>query len=135
MEIKVAYFTKTGHSRKIAQAVAEELGTAALDISQDPAIQGTDLLFIVSGIYGGQPDPKLLSFISLLSPAEVKQVAFITSSMGGKRAEAARQALAQTGIPAATEEYTCNGSFLVFSRKHPTDEEVQGACDFARSML
>lgn len=134
MKTKVAYFSKTGHSRKIAQAVAGELGTAALDVSEKPDIRGTDLLFIVSGIYGGKPDPGLLSFISALSPAEVKRVAFITSSKGGTRAEAARQALAETGIPAANDEYTCIGSFLIFSRKHPTEDEIQGACDFARKL-
>lgn len=135
MITKVAYFSRTGHSRKIARAVSRELNTIALDVTENPDLSGTDLLFIVSGIYGGKADPLLLRFISSLSPCTVQRVAFITSSLSGNRAEEARQALAKTGIPAANEEYTLIGSFLVFARKHPSDEEIQGACAFARNLV
>ena len=53
MDIQVLYHTKTGHSRKIAQAVAQAVGVQARDIAQWQEETGCDVLFLVGGIYGG----------------------------------------------------------------------------------
>ena len=42
--VKVVYATKTGHSRKIAQAVAKELNVEPMNIKENPQLKGVDLL-------------------------------------------------------------------------------------------
>lgn len=131
MKTEVVYFSKTGHSKKLAQAVAEALSVEARDLSRQGAKIKTDLLFLVSGVYGGSPDPKVLEFIETMSPEDVKKVVLITSSMGQKRQDVIRLALEKKLIPVMADEYTCKGSFLIFSMGHPTQDEIKGACDFA----
>ncbi len=135
MNTNVVYISKTGHSRKIAQAVAESIGTKALDAALDPDVHGTDLLFVVSGIYAGKAEPRLSAFLSKLQPDDVRRVAFITSSLSKSRQEDGRRTLADTGIPAARDEYSCMGSFLFFGRKHPDGADIQGAIDFALQLM
>ena len=68
MSIIVAYHTKTGHSRKLARAVAADLGTEALDIRRwKPGLQA-DTLLLFGGIYGGKSDGPMLVFARALRP-------------------------------------------------------------------
>jgi len=47
MKCSIIYYTKTGHSRKIAKAIAQELGIEAQDVKSNPVMKDVDLLFIV----------------------------------------------------------------------------------------
>ena len=62
MNIHVIYFSKSGHSRTLAQAVAKALSLEAMELTQVPADLSSDLVFLVTGIYGGVPDPKVKEF-------------------------------------------------------------------------
>lgn len=135
MNRNVLYLSKTGHSKKIADAIAQELNLPSADLKDSPALPGTDLLFLVTGIYGGKCDPKVLEFIDTLSPQTIRRVCLVTSSAGNTAAVMARQALERRGIPVAREEYTCRGSFLFFGMGHPNARELAGAVDFARNMI
>jgi len=79
MKCGVIYYTKTGHSEKIARAVAQELHVQAEDIKTGPVMKELDLLFIVGGIYAGKSDPAMLGYISNIEGSMVKKVALITS--------------------------------------------------------
>ena len=45
MKIAVRYYTKTGHTRKVAEAIAEAVGVKALPISE-PLTEPADVLFL-----------------------------------------------------------------------------------------
>ncbi|MGE0075965.1 MAG: flavodoxin family protein, partial [Sphaerochaetaceae bacterium] len=62
MDKKILYMTKTGHSRKIAQAIAEALELEALDAKSNPDLHNTDLLIVVGGIYAGRSNPDLVEY-------------------------------------------------------------------------
>lgn len=131
MKTDVVYFSTTGHSRKLAEAVAKALSVEAKDLSRQSGQVKADLLFIVTGIYGGSPNPKVMEFIETLSPQDVKRAVLITSSMGKKRQDKVRHALEQKMIPVLADEFTCKGSFLIFGLGHPNQDEIRQACDFA----
>ena len=65
---RVVYATRTQHSKKIAAAIAQALDTKAVDVTDNPRVPETELLFIVAGIYGGDSLPELLSFVTNLDP-------------------------------------------------------------------
>ena len=79
MKRKVIYCTKTGHSRKIARAIAQELQVQAEDIKTGPVLKDVDLLFIVGGIYGGKSDPAMLGYINNIDGSMVRKAALVTS--------------------------------------------------------
>lgn len=52
MEIKVRYFSKSGNTRKLADAIAEETHCTAQDISV-PLDGYADILFLGAAVYWG----------------------------------------------------------------------------------
>jgi flavodoxin len=135
MNISVIYYTKLGHSKKIAQAIANELGVKAQDIRENPEIKDVDLLYIVSGIYGGKSAPGLLEFLKTLDGQQIKRAYLLTSS-GGKTTRAAevRTVLTELGIPVAKEEFTCQGAIFLFGMGHPNKTDIQNAIQFVQSV-
>jgi flavodoxin len=133
MKIGVIYYTKLGHSKKIAQAIANDLGVKAQDIRDPLQLGNIDILYIVSGIYGGKSAPELLKFVKTLDHPQVKK-AFLLTSSGGKttRAEEVRAVLSENGIPVGEEEFTCQGAIFLFGMGHPNKADIQNAIQFAQ---
>jgi flavodoxin len=132
MNICVIYASLTGHSKKIAEAVAQSLKVSAKNIRQKPEIRDVDLLFVVGGIYADKCNKKLLDFVKTLNKGNVKNAALITScGSGSARQNAVREILKANGVNVLDEEYICKGSFLFMVKGHPTEEEIKGAADFA----
>ena len=123
MNIHVIYFSKSGHSRTLAQAVAKALSLEAMELTQVPADLSSDLVFLVTGsgnLRGG------------LSPQSIRRVCLITSSMGKKPQTEIRSILENQGVKVLRAEYLCKGSFLFFGMGHPSKEEIREAVDFAQ---
>ena len=133
MSIIVAYHTKTGHSRKLARAVAADLGTEALDIRRwKPGLQA-DTLLLFGGIYGGKSDGPMLVFARALRPRDVHRAVLFTSCASGKgRQGDVRTALADAGIEVEAAEFVCPGSFLMFRIGRPNARDIREAIAFAR---
>ncbi|MDF1616910.1 flavodoxin domain-containing protein [Petrocella sp. FN5] len=135
MKTQVLYATMTGHSKKIAHAIAKNLDTKAHDLKDDPIIPNCDLLLIVSGIYSGEAKPELLNYVKNLSPTLIKKVALITSSTRNSAQGSLRQTLVDTGINVEPEEYLCQGGFLFKAMGHPNKDEIEGAVVFAQKLV
>ncbi len=135
MKTEIIYASMTGHSKKIASAVAEKLGITARNIKENPKITDCELLFIVSGIYGGDCSPELLKFVQNLTSEQIKKVALITSSTKVVPQKTIRDALVSKGIEVLKEEYLCKGGFLFFALSHPNKDEINGAVKFAEKLL
>ena len=83
MKIGIIFASMTGHSRKIARAVGEAIGQEPQDIKQNPELGKLDLLFVVSGIYGGASHKGLLDYLKKFDKTDVSRVALITSCCSG----------------------------------------------------
>ena len=60
---QVLFYSKGGNTRKLADAIARELGVKATEIktvSIDPA---ADIIFLGSGCYGSKPGEEMMKFI------------------------------------------------------------------------
>lgn len=134
MKTAVLYLSKTGHSKKIAEAVAGSLGVQAQSVKDQPVLSGIDLLFVVGGIYAGKSDPKLLKYLGTLSREQVKRAALISSSRGKSKQDMVRDTLTGKGIQVLADEYVCQGSFLFFGMGHPNAQEIAGAVAFAKKL-
>lgn len=136
MKTEVIYLSKTGHSRKIARAIAAELHRPPGDINGNPRLSDVDLLFIVGGIYGGVSAPKMLEYAENLKNVYVKKVALVTSCAGANtKQDQVRTILEKNGITVMPEEFVCRGGFLFFHLGHPDKKEVANAVAFAKKMV
>ena len=63
MKAAVRYFTKTGNTKKLADAIAQELGIEAKEITA-PLEEKTDILFLCNSVYWAGVDGKVKQFIS-----------------------------------------------------------------------
>lgn len=135
MKTGIIYYSKTGHSKKIAQAISTALQIKAEDIKANPDLNNMDLLFIIGGIYAGKSDPVMLDYIKKIENSKVKKVALITSCSTNKTKQVlVRETLEKNHVEVLSEEFICKGSFLIMSYGHPNETDIMDAVSFAKKV-
>ncbi len=131
----VIYYSMTGNTKKVASAIAEELGVKALSVKEAASLPKDGVLFIGSGCYGDKPGEDMAKFIANGDFAGRKVALFGTSSSGaGKEVSAMEEALKQKGAE-VLGSYHCKGrAFAVVNIGHPSRDEMEGARQFTREM-
>ena len=135
-DIAVFVDSRGGNTRKVADAIAEELGITVGDFGT-PLPDDAKTLFLGSGTYGGKPGEALMKFIGSGTFTGRKVAIFGTSgsSAGSEKMIAViAEALKQKGavIPGS---YHCQGKFLLLNWGRPNKEDLDNAKKFAREML
>ena len=62
MKIAIRYYTKTGNTKKMAEALSETVGVEALTVD-NPLTEDVDILFLGSAVYAAGVDAKVKEFI------------------------------------------------------------------------
>lgn len=133
MKIEVRYFTKTGHTKKLAEGIAKQLGVIAKSIP-DPLDGNVDVLFLGEGLYSFDIDPEMKAFIKTLNPGNIKEVVvFSSGSFGNAYAPMKRELLAQ-GLKVSPEEFHCKGNLGFMHKNRPNDKDVYNAAVFAKTV-
>ncbi len=134
MNIKVLYHTKTGNTKKVAEAIACAVGVPAEEITAEKKISGLDLLFIGDGLYGGTVGKKTKAFILSLNPSEVKAAAVFSTYGGQDKVNGILKSLLQErGIAVQEDVFGCRGkAWWIINRSHPNAEELRAAGEFAK---
>jgi len=136
MDRKILYMTKTGHSRKIAHAIADTLELEALDAKTNPDLSNTDLLIVVGGIYAGRSNPELIEFMKRIDSTLVKHAVLITSCASKKFFQKeVRAVLFENGIEVFPKEFVCRGNFLFVGLGHPNKQDFADAIDFTKQAI
>ena len=73
MKYAVRFYTKTGNTKRLADAVAKELGVEALPISE-PITEPVDILFLGNSYYAFSIDPEVRAFVASLSKDKVGKI-------------------------------------------------------------
>ena len=61
---QVLFYSKGGNTRKLAEAIASELGVKATDIKTASILDlAADIIFLGSGCYGSKPGENMMKFI------------------------------------------------------------------------
>ena len=135
MNIKIAYLSKTGHSKKIAQAVGQELGIDPLNIADNPTIFGTDLLIIIGGVYYGDCDPEMAEFGAKIKPVNAQKVALITSCSSKKDTLSKLISSLKANYVEIVGECMVPGAFLLMNFGHPNKQDIETTVAFARKIV
>ncbi len=135
MKYAVRYYTKTGNTKKLAEAVAEALGVQALPISE-PLTEPVELLFLGNSYYAFSIDPEVRRFVQSLDKNTVgKIVNFGSAAMLNSTYKKVKAEADKLGIPVEEKEFHCRGEFKGMHKGRPNAEDVKAAADFARAFL
>ena len=135
MKIAVRYYTKTGNTKKLAEAVAKAAGTEALPISS-PITEPVDVLFLGNSYYAFSIDPEVRKFIQGLDKAKVgKIVNFGSAAMLNSTFKKVKAEADKIGIPMDEREFHCKGEFNGMHKGRPNAEDLKAAAEFAAAII
>jgi flavodoxin len=134
MTYAVRYYTQTGNTKRLAEAIAEELGVQALPISA-PITEKVDVLFLGNSYYAFTIAPEVREFVAGLDKANVgKIINFGTAAMMNSTYKKVRSVAATKGIPVLDREFHCKGEFKGMNKGRPNEDDLKLARVFAQSI-
>ena len=134
MKIAVRYYTKTGNTKRLAEAVAEAVGTEALPISA-AITEPVDILFLGNSYYAFTIDPEVRSFILSLDREKVgKIVNFGSAALMNSTYKKVKTVADKVGIAMDEREFHCKGEFKSLHKGKPDENDLKAAAEFARKV-
>jgi flavodoxin len=142
----VIYATKSGNSKKVAEAIAEELKCEAYKIIQTNIppvnLDDYDLLFLGSGINFGSPNEDLVRYLQVAEFKEPKSFAvFLTWGGAGQTDKQTlkilRSLLESKGQTVLADCFKCFGGrqFALLKRGHPNSDDLAAAKEWAQKIV
>ncbi len=134
MKAAVRYDTKTGNTKKLAEAVAGALGVRALPISE-PVEETVDVLFLGNSYYAFTIDPEVRAFIRSLDKNKIgKIVNFGSAAMLNSTFKRVKAEADKAGIPMDEREFHCKGEFRGLHKGRPNEADLAAAAAFAKTI-
>lgn len=133
MKLAIRYYTQTGNTKKLAEAIGAELGIEAKAVSI-PLEEKTDLVFLCNSVYWAGIDKSVKQFVKdnadqIGALVNVSTAALIESSYGQMRKLAAN-----TGVKLCAKEFHCRGKFAALHAGHPDEADLNAVRAFAREI-
>ena len=134
MTYAVRYYTQTGNTKRLAEAIADELGVEALPITT-PVDGKTDVLLLGNSYYAFTIAPEVRDFVSGLNKDQIgKIINFGTAAMMKSTFKKVRAVANTVGIPVLDKEFHCKGEFKGMNKGRPNEEDLKAAREFARNI-
>lgn len=135
MKFAVRYYTQTGNTKKLAEAVAGALGVEALPITE-PVKEPVDVLFLGNSYYAFTIAPQVKAFIQKLDKEKIGMIAnFGSAAMMGSTFKKVAAEAKRMGIPMVNKEFHCRGEFKGLHKGRPNEQDLANAAEFARQFL
>jgi flavodoxin I len=132
---EVVYYSMSGNTKKVAEAIAAELDVKAENVKAKEWLTKGSFVFLGSGCYASKPGKGLQEFIARNDFKGREVALFGTSGGGGGDEVRVMEELLKSEGALIKGSFYCKGkSFLLFSRGHPSDEELAKAREFAKEM-
>ena len=134
MTIAVRYLSKTGNTRKLAEAIAGKLGVTAEDL-QSPLADPVDVLFLGTAVYAAGVDDKVKEFLHENEEQIGLLAGFSTSALLAGTDRYITRICDNEGIPMAEETYHCKGKFGPMHTGRPHEKDCELAASWAENLL
>ncbi|MCI8694053.1 MAG: flavodoxin [Lachnospiraceae bacterium] len=135
LKVEVRYFSKSGNTKKLAEAIAEAAGCTAYQIPT-PVKGETDILFLGAAVYWGGISSEVKKFIQTLDKNRIDRVAvFSTSSLAQRAFPQIRKELEKNGIKVIDEDFYCRGQFKTLYRNRPDENDLKEARKYAGKII
>ncbi len=134
MKVSVRYYTKTGNTRKLADAIAAAVGEKAFDVSV-PLSEDTDILFLGSSVYAAGVDNEIKQFINSINTRVGKVVNFSTAALLPSTYKQVKKLAEQAGLYMSKAEFHCRGSFQSMHKGKPNADDCAKVAEFAKAVI
>ena len=132
MTYAVRYYTKTGNTKRLAEAVAKELEVEALPISE-PVSEKVDILFLGNSYYAFSIDPEVRDFVASLDKEKVgKIVNFGSAAMLNSTYKKVKAEADKVGIKMDEKEFHCKGEFKGIHKGRPNEDDIKAITEFTK---
>lgn len=134
MKIEVRYYSRGGNTRRLAEAVAKELGVVAKSVDE-PMNGRADVVFVCASVYAGSPDKSVMTFVKQ-NARDIGKLVVLSTSASGKSTHAKLKAAAEDmGVTVSDAFFHCPGSFMMLHRNRPNEEDCRKAAAFAKAQV
>ena len=135
MKIAVRYYTKTGNTKRLAEAIAKAVGVEALPVTA-PVAESVDILFLGNSYYAFTIDPEVRRFVESLSKEKVgKIVNFGSAAMMNSTWKKVKAVADKVGISMDEREFHCKGEFKGLHKGKPDESDLDAAAAFAKKIV
>ena len=134
MNIAVRYYTRSGNTKRLADAVADAVSVKAENVTV-PLTQKADILFLGCSYYAFDVDEAVKSFITSNKDYIGKIVCFGTSAMMKSIKKPVSKAAGAVGVAVANEEFHCRGQFGKIHKGRPNSEDIEKISSFAKEII
>lgn len=133
MKVEIRYYSKTGNTKKLADAVGSALGVQAKDVSC-PLTEDVDILFLGSSVYAAGVSDEVKGFIKGVNVKVGKVVNISTAALLPSTYKQVKKPVEQKGYIMADEEFHCRGSFKMMHKGKPDAEDLKEVTQFAKKV-
>ena len=135
MKVAVRYYTKTGNTKRLAEAVAKAVNTEALPL-ESPIDEPVDILFLGNSYYAFSIDPEVRKFIRSLDRSKVGRIVnFGSAAMLNSTYKKVKAEADKIGIHVDEREFHCKGEFKGLHKGKPDADDLKAAAAFAKSVI
>ena len=134
MKLAVRYYTRSGNTKKLAEAIAGAISAEAKSVDC-PLEEKADILFLGSSYYAFDVDEAIKKFIAENKANIGEIVCFGTSAMMKSVKKPVSKAAKASGVAISSGEFHCRGQFGKIHKGRPNAEDLSNAAQFARRYL
>lgn len=134
MEIAIRYYSRGGNTKKLAEAIGDELNIRP-ETTDVPLQKKVDVLFLGSSVYAYGVDDNVKRFIEGIDVEVGCIYNFSTAALVRSTYSQIKKLTDAKGLPLSDEEYACKGSFGPLHKGKPGEKEIKEVRSFARKMV
>lgn len=133
MKAAIRYYTQTGNTKKLAEAIAIQLGIEAKSV-EEPLEEKTEILFLCNSVYWAGIDKHVKQFVKANAGNIGTLVNVSTAAMIESTYNQMKRVAAEAGVNLSEKEFHCRGKFAALHSKHPNEEDISAVKIFAKKV-
>ena len=134
MKIAIRYYTKTGNTKKLAEAISSAINVEAKTVDE-PLTEDVDILFLGSAVYAAGIDSKVKDFIKNINVNVGEVVNFSSAALIESTYKQVKNEVEKKGLKMSDKEFHCRGAFKFVHRGRPNDDDLKDVQEFAKGII
>ena len=134
MKIAIRYYTKTGNTKKLAEAISQVVNVEAKTVDE-PLTEDVDILFLGSAVYAAGIDGKIKEFIRNIDVNVGEVVNFSSAALIESTYGQVKKEVEAKGIKMSENEFHCRGAFKFVHRGRPNEKDLKNVQEFAKGII
>ena len=134
MKIAIRYYTKTGNTKKLAEAISQVVNVEAKTVDE-PLTEDVDILFLGSAVYAAGIDSRIKEFIKGIDVNVGEVVNFSSAALIESTYSQVKKEVEAKGLKMSEKEFHCRGAFKFVHRGRPNEKDLKDAQEFAKSII